>query len=504
MAGDRRLVLPVAGAADLVPGGLEELDDRRRTGAPSRAEPGGSRRSSVALSAALALGLLAPGGRGARVSCRSRSGRPRRGASGARGRRAAPGRRRPRPGRAPRPARSPRRASARVPGPRGAARRGSELPAGSRAAAPRASAARPGSPGGRPAAGACPCASSTCASRSRPKAKPTPRSSRSLPRTRARPSYRPPPQTSTGPLGRRHDQLEDHLRVEPDPPAEPQVELDAVEVDAEVLERPDQVPERGDRVGGQRLDVAARGARGPRPAGRGGRPARGPAARTRSSDSSRPWPRSHLRRSRWTISWPERRPVTTGTSVRKSRSMPRSSARSTAPGISRRLGGLEPAGELFQAPLQRPDVPPLGGGLAEHLDQGRRQRRRQARALEHLEDQPDVPEPDRRPGDAGLGQGPVGQPDDLGVGQRPRVAEPLDADLLELAEPAGPGRLVAEDRPGVADPPGQSRGARPRPCRPGRSRPSARGGGRRPPAPTPTARTASPRSPRRSSARAAR
>ena len=72
-------------------------------------------------------------------------------------------------------------------------------------------------------------------------------------------------------------------------------------------------------------------------------------------------------------------------------------------------------------------LPPLstvGGGLAEHFHQRRLSGQGQARALEHLQDQADVPQADRGVLDAGLGQGPVGEPDHLAVGERPRVADP--------------------------------------------------------------------------------
>ena len=118
---------------------------------------------------------------------------------------------------------------------------------------------------------------------------------------------------------------------------------------------------------------------------------------------------------------------------------------------------LEPAGELFEPEFQRGHAAPFGGGLAEPLDQGPAQRAGKARAIEHFEDQSHMPEPDARAGDPGLGECPVGQPDHLGVGERAAVADSLDADLLELAEPAGTGGLISEDRPRVADPPGERR-----------------------------------------------
>ena len=57
------------------------------------------------------------------------------------------------------------------------------------------------------------------------------------------------------PVGRRRGDLEDHLRVEPQAPAEPQVELDALGGDSILAERPRQLPERSDGLGGRLGEV---------------------------------------------------------------------------------------------------------------------------------------------------------------------------------------------------------------------------------------------------------
>ena len=78
-------------------------------------------------------------------------------------------------------------------------------------------------------------------------------------------------------VGGRHDELEDHLRVEADAPAEAEVELDAVEVDAVVLEQA-AISSRSAATesGASRGVRRGRGGRGPRRRGRAGRPGRGP------------------------------------------------------------------------------------------------------------------------------------------------------------------------------------------------------------------------------------
>ena len=319
------------------------------------------------------------------------------------------GPRRRRPGRCPRPrpARSPRRACRSVSSrPRGPLRPQIRWPART------ASVACSGVGGddqeataGLAVATPVPWASSTCASRSRPKAKPTPRSSRSLPSTRARPSYRPPPQTSTGPSGVGGDQLEDHLRVEPDPPAEAEVELDAVEVDAVVAERLDKArsaaTESGASASKSRPRRSRTAAGGPFRSARlvdlAADPVQGPEQAVAEVPLA-PQPVDDLvARAAAGDDRDERPEEPVDAAVVGPSTGAGDLAASRRPGASR---------ELFQARLQRLDVPPLGGGLAEHLDQGRRQRRGQARALEHLEDQADVPEPDRRVRDARPRPGP--------------------------------------------------------------------------------------------------
>ncbi len=69
-------------------------------------------------------------------------------------------------------------------------------------------------------------------------------------------------------------------------------------------------------------------------------------------------------------------------------------------------------------------------------------------------------DPDLDVVEAGLVQGPVGEPDHLGVGGRAGGAEQFDADLGELAVMAGLRVLLEpEDRPGHAHPPRQGGGS---------------------------------------------
>ena len=75
------------------------------------------------------------------------------------------------------------------------------------------------------------------------------------------------------------------------------------------------------------------------------------------------------------------------------------------------IAASQPAGQPFEADLDRPDALPFGGRLAQRLDQGRDRRRGQAAPIEDFEDQADVADPDRRVGNARLGERPVGQPD---------------------------------------------------------------------------------------------
>ncbi len=90
-----------------------------------------------------------------------------------------------------------------------------------------------------------------------------------------------------------------------------------------------------------------------------------------------------------------------------------------------------------------------------------------------------MPDADRRRLDPDLGERPDGQPDHLGVREGAGIAEPFQADLMELAEPIGPaGALVAECGPGVADPPRERRGRFGGRVGADHARPSVRVGGR--------------------------
>ncbi len=282
--------------------------------------------------------------------------------------------------------------------------------------------------------------------------------------------------------GRRGDDLEDHLRVEADPPAEAEVELEPVGRDAVVARA------RGPGLGARRRS-RARAPRSRGPGGRGPRPA-GPFrsarartwSRTRSRASSQAWPRSHFRRSRWMISWPARRPLTTGTSVRNRRSIPPSSAAVDRQGELLAARSLaEPLGEVVEPPAERADVAPLGGGLAEHLHQGRLRRRRAGRIGR------------ASPGSGRRGRAGASPPRRPRLGRAPR--RPAQITSASAKAPESPSRStptwwnsrsrsarlglsLAEGGAGVADPPGERRAAARRRCRPGRSRPSTRGGGR--------------------------
>ena len=177
------------------------------------------------------------------------------------------------------------------------------------------------------------------------------------------------------------DQLEDHLRVEADPPAEAQVELDTAEVDSVRRQAVDQVAEVARPIGandgqararagratvaralqvGQRVDLA-----------RGRRP--GPA--------SRQWPRSHLRRSRSMIS-STRAPAGDDRDQSPEQAVdaavvgPGDRPRSARVGRSQPLARFEPARQAGRGPTPAPAIRPVGGGFAEHLDQGRRRPRR--------------------------------------------------------------------------------------------------------------------------------
>ena len=117
--------------------------------------------------------------------------------------------------------------------------------------------------------------------------------------------------------------------------------------------------------------------------------------------------------------------------------------------------GPQPAGQPLQARLDRPHALAFGGGLAQRFDQGRGRRGGKSRPAQELEDQADVADPDRRIGEPQRAEGPVGQPDDLGVGGRPPSPDELDADLGEFAVTSGRRRLKPEDRARHADAPGQ-------------------------------------------------
>ncbi len=145
--------------------------------------------------------------------------------------------------------------------------------------------------------------------------------------------------------------------------------------------------------------------------------------------------------------------------MRNKRSIPASSCAFDRVGNLHRLGGLQPARELLQTPAPGPGhrAPSEAASLS----------------ISIKADAKGTGSPDRssisriRPTwprrivalNPRLGQGPVGQPDDFAIGHGSRIAQLLDPHLLELAEPAGARGLIAENRAGVADPPGQGAGS---------------------------------------------
>ena len=111
----------------------------------------------------------------------------------------------------------------------------------------------------------------------------------------------------------------------------------------------------------------------------------------------------------------------------------------------------EPGRQTVEGRLEGLDSFALGGGGAQHLDQGRRSRLGQPGVLEGFHDQPHVADADRGIGDAGLRQRPVGKRDHFGVGGGPGGAQELGADLGELAQLARLGvGLVTENGPRAA------------------------------------------------------
>ena len=194
--------------------------------------------------------------------------------------------------------------------------------------------------------------------------------------------------------------------------------------------------------------------------GPGGRPGQRICSRTLVSTPASPWPRSHFRLIRPMISRPDRRPTTSGYKVRKRRSAPASSAGISAsppPESSHRASESRWASAAVRMRSSFASPSPCAAS-AQHLDHCHLHTQRQPRPPEQFLDQTGVADPDRGVGDAGLAQSPVGQPNRLGVSAgRPRLVEPLDADLVELSEHARTRRQVAEHGPRIADPPGQSR-----------------------------------------------
>ena len=173
-------------------------------------------------------------------------------------------------------------------------------------------------------------------------------------------------------------------------------------------------------------------------------------SRTRPRISDSEWPRSHLRRSRWMISCPDRRPVTSGTRWRNSRSTPPSSAWLTAGTIASASppDWSQPASR--RAPTRAPAIalPSAAASLSisTRADAGRGGQARRARGSRGSARR--GRSGSSRPATPGLGERPVGQPDHLGVGRGPAGAEQLDADLGELAEPVERAGRSRSGRPG--------------------------------------------------------
>ena len=268
----------------------------------------------------------------------------------------------------------------------------------------------------------------------------------------------------------------------------------------------DQLVQAGDRVGrgrGERaLEPPEHVGAGPRRSARAWT-----CSRTRPRISASEWPRSHFRRIRWMISWPDRRPVTSGTRWRNSRSTPRSSAWLTAGMIASASppARSQPA-RRSSADSSATTRPPSAAAALSISTSAERRRRGSPVASRISTISPTWPIRIVASAMPGLGQRPIRQADHLGVGLRAAGADQLDADLGELAERSrsAPGSL-SRRKTGPDMLTRQGRGGRPAPrCRPARCWPSARGGGRSRRRRRRPARRAWRRSRRRSCAGAAR
>ena len=263
-------------------------------------------------------------------------------------------------------------------------------------------------------------------------------------------------------------------------------------------------PQGGDRFGGERRELALEPVQDrPAPA-LSGRPGRGPGRGRVRATSPSEWPRSHLRRSRWMISPPERRPVTTGTRCRNRRSTPALGGPATG-GISSAvvIVGSQPAGELV-----RPDssarmlCPSAAASLSISIRAERRGRA--GPTAQDLQDQADVADADRRIARPRLGRAQsasqITSPSAAGPHRRAARRRPGGT----RGAGRGAGGLVAEDRARHADAPGQ--GGQLRRLGVGADDPGRQLGPQADAAPSRRrrARRAWPRSRRRSCARAAR
>ena len=217
------------------------------------------------------------------------------------------------------------------------------------------------------------------------------------------------------PFGRRGDHLEDHLRVKPDPPAETEIQLDAIKRDAVIVEI---------ARTSARSEATESGASPSKSAGQPVEHGRGLAFQVGEGSGLVANPVERLEPGVPQVPLPAEPmdDLVAGPPAVDDRD--EGPEQAVDPAVvapvdrqrevvrPRRLA--KPLGEVVEPPAERADVPPFGGGLAEHLHQSRLRRRWQAGAAEHLQRQADVAEAERRPFHArGFERGP-------GEGRSPR------------------------------------------------------------------------------------
>ena len=180
-------------------------------------------------------------------------------------------------------------------------------------------------------------------------------------------------------------------------------------------------------------------------------------SRTRPRICESEWSRSHLLRRRLMISCPERRPVTSGTRWRNSRSTPPSSAWLTAGTIASASPPdlSQPASRSSADSIVWIPLPSAAAALsistrADEADGGKPAWPRISRI------KPTWPIRIVASAMPAFASDLVGQPDHLGVGRRPGGPDQLDPDLGKLAQPARAWvALIAEHRARAAHAPGQ-------------------------------------------------